>query len=77
MSSVRMKRMKANRNRALSKIVSNACKFTEKGYIHISVQDMSRDVALPGGYDNSIRLSHIVFDIKDTGKGSKSFQYLS
>lgn len=61
----------ADDHRALSKIIANACKFTDKGYIHITVQDMSRDVVLPGGYDNSIKLSQVVFDVKDTGRGSE------
>ncbi|WRT66765.1 uncharacterized protein IL334_003728 [Kwoniella shivajii] len=55
--------------RALGKLVHNAVKFTEKGHVHITVQDVSRDVALPGGYDNSIKLSTISIDIKDTGRG--------
>lgn len=43
------------------------------------MQDASRDVVLPGGYDNSIKLSQVVIDVKDTGRGSKSFSqpYLS
>jgi len=57
--------------RALSKIVHNACKFTDKGYIHITVQDVSRDVVLPAGYDNSIRTSVVSIDIKDSGRGSE------
>jgi len=56
----------------LGKIVHNACKFTEKGYIHITVQDVSRDVVLPAGYDNSIRTSVVSIDIKDSGQGSES-----
>ncbi|ORY31773.1 hypothetical protein BCR39DRAFT_525320 [Naematelia encephala] len=55
--------------RALSKIIHNACKFTHRGFIHITVQDVSRDVVLPAGYDNSIRLSTISIDIKDSGCG--------
>jgi signal transduction histidine kinase len=60
----------------LSKIINNALKFTDTGYIHITVQDMSRDVVLPGGYDNSIKLSQVVFDIKDTGRGSEFYVIL-
>ncbi|OCF75572.1 hypothetical protein I204_04429 [Kwoniella mangroviensis CBS 8886] len=59
-------------SRALSKIVHNAVKFTDKGHVHITVQDVSRDVVLPGGYDNSIKLSTISIDIKDTGRGMSS-----
>ncbi|WVR06694.1 hypothetical protein IAU60_003726 [Kwoniella sp. DSM 27419] len=58
--------------RALGKIIHNAVKFTEKGHIHITMQDVSRDVVLPAGYDNSIKLSTVSFDIKDTGKGMSS-----
>lgn len=50
----------------------NACKFTDKGYIHITVQDVSREINLPGGYDNSIKLSQVVVAVKDTGRGSES-----
>lgn len=57
---------------ALSKIIHNSCKFTEKGYIHITVQDISQDVALPNGYNNPVKLSTVAIDIKDTGKGSES-----
>ena len=56
---------------ALSKIIHNACKFTDKGYIHISMQDTTQDVVLPSGYDNSIKLSKVTIDVKDTGCGSK------
>ncbi|WWC88243.1 uncharacterized protein L201_003149 [Kwoniella dendrophila CBS 6074] len=58
--------------RALGKIVHNAVKFTDKGHVHITVQDISRDVVLPGGYDNSIKLSTVSIDIKDTGRGMSS-----
>lgn len=57
--------------RAIGKIVHNACKFTDKGYVQVTVQDVSRDVVLPAGYDNSIRTSIISIDIKDSGKGSE------
>lgn len=57
--------------RALGKLIHNACKFTEKGYIHITVQDVSRDVVLPSGYDNSIKISTVSIDIKDSGCGSE------
>ena len=57
--------------RALGKIVHNSCKFTEKGYIHILVQDVSQDVVLPAGYDNSITISTVTIDIKDSGRGSE------
>lgn len=56
---------------ALGKIIHNACKFTTEGYVHVTAQDVSRDVVLPAGYDNSIRTSIIAIDIKDTGTGSK------
>ncbi|WWC96361.1 hypothetical protein V866_003228 [Kwoniella sp. B9012] len=59
-------------SRALSKIVHNAVKFTEKGHVHITVQDVSRDVALPGGYDNSIKISTVSIEVKDTGRGMSS-----
>ncbi|WVQ73540.1 hypothetical protein IAR50_003116 [Cryptococcus sp. DSM 104548] len=55
--------------RALGKIVHNAIKFTEKGHVHITVQDLSREVALPNGYDNSMRESSIAIDVKDSGVG--------
>ncbi|ODN74183.1 hypothetical protein L202_07633 [Cryptococcus amylolentus CBS 6039] len=55
--------------RALGKIVHNAVKFTEKGHVHITVQDLSREVALPTGYDNSMRESTISIDVKDSGVG--------
>ncbi|KAL7420450.1 hypothetical protein Q5752_004400 [Cryptotrichosporon argae] len=58
--------------RALSKIIDNALKFTDRGYIHVTVQDVSRDVRLPAGYDNPIKLSTISIDIKDTGRGMTS-----
>ena len=57
---------------ALGKVIHNACKFTDKGYIHISMQDTSQDVVLPSGYDNSVKLSKVTIDIKDTGCGSES-----
>lgn len=63
--------MTDHRYRALGKIIHNSCKFTEKGYIHITVQDVSRDVVLPAGYDNSIKVSNVSIDIKDSGRGSK------
>ncbi|KAK8864137.1 hypothetical protein IAR55_001383 [Kwoniella newhampshirensis] len=56
-------------SRALSKIIHNAVKFTDKGHVHITVQDISRDVVLPAGYDNSVRLSNVSIDIKDSGRG--------
>ncbi|WWC63013.1 uncharacterized protein I303_105611 [Kwoniella dejecticola CBS 10117] len=59
-------------SRALGKIVHNAVKFTNKGHVHITVQDVSRDVVLPGGFDNSIKLSTVSIDIKDTGRGMSS-----
>ncbi|RXK37253.1 hypothetical protein M231_05474 [Tremella mesenterica] len=55
--------------RALTKIIHNACKFTDKGHIHITVQDISHDVVLPAGYDNSIQMSVVSIDVKDTGRG--------
>ncbi|TYJ53875.1 hypothetical protein B9479_005497 [Cryptococcus floricola] len=55
--------------RALGKIVHNAVKFTEMGHVHITVQDVSREVALPTGYDNSMRESTISIDVKDSGVG--------
>ncbi|WVF69066.1 hypothetical protein IAT40_003840 [Kwoniella sp. CBS 6097] len=55
--------------RSLGKIVHNAIKFTDRGHVHITVQDISRDVVLPAGYDNSIKISTVSIDIKDTGKG--------
>ena len=57
--------------RAIGKIINNACRFTDEGYIHITVQDVSRLVVLPAGFDNSIRLSTVSIDIKDTGRGSE------
>lgn len=62
--------------RALSKIIHNSCKFTDKGYIHITVQDNTRQVAIPAGYDNSMQISTVSIDIKDSGKGSESLQRL-
>ncbi|KAK4686457.1 hypothetical protein P7C73_g3663, partial [Tremellales sp. Uapishka_1] len=56
-------------SRALGKIIHNAIKFTDQGYIHISVQDVSREAVLPAGYDNSIKLSTVSIDIKDSGCG--------
>ncbi|WWD18838.1 hypothetical protein CI109_103293 [Kwoniella shandongensis] len=56
-------------SRALSKIIHNAVKFTDTGHVHITVQDISRDVVLPAGYDNSVRLSTVSIDVKDTGRG--------
>jgi signal transduction histidine kinase len=58
--------------RALSKIIHNAVKFTNNGYVHITVQDVTREAALPTGYDNSIKLSTVSIDVKDSGVGSKS-----
>lgn len=40
--------------------------------MHITVQDVSREVILPAGYDNSVKVSTISIDIKDTGRGSES-----
>jgi signal transduction histidine kinase len=57
--------------RAVHKIVHNAFKFTEKGHVHITVQDVSRDVVLPGGYDNPMKISTVFIDVKDSGRGSK------
>jgi signal transduction histidine kinase len=51
--------------------VHNALKFTTSGYVHVTVQDVSRDVVLPGGYDNSMKVSTVFIDIKDSGRGSK------
>ena len=62
-------------DRALSKIIHNAVKFTDKGYIHITVQDVSREAVLPAGYDNSIKMSTVSIDIKDSGCGS-GFMFL-
>nr|XP_019013177.1 uncharacterized protein I206_02675 [Kwoniella pini CBS 10737]OCF51958.1 hypothetical protein I206_02675 [Kwoniella pini CBS 10737] len=59
-------------SRALGKVIHNAIKFTKKGHVHITVQDVSRDVVLPGGFDNSIKLSMVSIDIKDTGRGMSS-----
>jgi hypothetical protein len=58
---------------ALGKIIHNACKFTDSGYVHITVQDDSRVAVLPAGYNNSIKLSTIMIDIKDSGRGSGSY----
>ncbi|WVQ84282.1 hypothetical protein IAT38_006434 [Cryptococcus sp. DSM 104549] len=55
--------------RALGKIIHNAVKFTDHGHIHITVQDVSRDVVMTAGYDNSIKISTVSIDIKDTGRG--------
>ncbi|OCF44334.1 hypothetical protein I317_01779 [Kwoniella heveanensis CBS 569] len=55
--------------RSLGKIIHNAVKFTDRGHVHITVQDISRDVVLPADFDNSIKLSTVSIDIKDTGKG--------
>ncbi|KIR78165.1 hypothetical protein I306_04783 [Cryptococcus gattii EJB2] len=55
--------------RATEKIIHNAIKFTDKGHVHITVQDVSREVILPTGYDNSVKVSTISIDIKDTGRG--------
>ncbi|KIR70576.1 hypothetical protein I310_05828 [Cryptococcus deuterogattii CA1014] len=55
--------------RATEKIIHNAIKFTDKGHVHITVQDVSREVILPAGYDNSVKVSTISIDIKDTGRG--------
>ncbi|WVQ96575.1 hypothetical protein IAU59_003680 [Kwoniella sp. CBS 9459] len=55
--------------RSLGKIIHNAVKFTDRGHVHITVQDVSRDVVLPAGYDNSVKISTVSIDIKDTGKG--------
>ncbi|WVN85689.1 uncharacterized protein L203_100838 [Cryptococcus depauperatus CBS 7841] len=55
--------------RALGKIIHNAVKFTEKGHVHITVQDISREFILPIGFDNSINVSTVSIDIKDTGRG--------
>ena len=59
------------KHRALSRIIHNACKFTEKGYIHITIQDVSRHLNVPAGYDNSIKMSTVSIDIKDSGRGSE------
>jgi signal transduction histidine kinase len=55
----------------LGKIIHNACKFTTEGYVHITAQDVSRDVVLPAFHDNSIRTSNVAIDVKDTGIGSE------
>lgn len=65
----------ADSYRALGRIIQNSCKFTDKGYIHITVQDVSRDVVLPAGYDNSIKTSTVSIDIKDSGRGSEFFPH--
>ncbi|AFR98512.2 hypothetical protein C343_06491 [Cryptococcus neoformans C23] len=55
--------------RATGKVIHNAIKFTDKGHVHITVQDISREVILPTGYDNSLKVSTISIDIKDSGRG--------
>ncbi|RSH83027.1 hypothetical protein EHS25_005737 [Saitozyma podzolica] len=54
---------------ALGKIIHNACKFTDKGYVHVTIQDASPDAVLPAGYDNSIKMSTVMINIKDSGRG--------
>ncbi len=56
---------------ALEKIIHNSCKFTDEGYIHITVKDISQGVVLPTGYNNSIKLSTLSVEIKDSGIGSE------
>ncbi|EAL17185.1 hypothetical protein CNBN0140 [Cryptococcus deneoformans B-3501A] len=55
--------------RATGKVIHNAIKFTDKGHVHITVQDVSREVILPAGYDNSLKVSTVSIDIKDNGRG--------
>jgi CheY-like chemotaxis protein len=58
--------------------VHNACKFTDTGYVHVTIQDKSPDVALPLSTeyesDSSSGVTFtVVIDIRDSGKGSEFF----
>jgi signal transduction histidine kinase len=64
----------------LLNLLTNACKFTDKGSIHVAIS-VSRDVALPVSYGSESTLvdSHptsprhvaLLFEVVDTGKSRR------
>ncbi len=55
--------------RAVAKLVANALRATQEGFISIMIQDITQAQSVPAGYDGCISTSIVAITIEDTGCG--------